>query len=102
VDLADIMDQGEPRTRPLYIHFQFGPEREAVHALVHTDVGKDRLDDTCPGTPHSWARCQGKTGAALQGCLHAKKSKQKVVRTLAIPDHFSFLLLVLIFFLLTP
>jgi hypothetical protein len=37
-----------------------------------------------------------KPGEALEGCLYAKKSKQKVVRTLAIPDHFSFLLLVLI------
>jgi hypothetical protein len=25
VDLAEIVDQIEPRTRPLYIHFQFGP-----------------------------------------------------------------------------
>jgi hypothetical protein len=52
VDLADIMDQREPRPRPLYIHFQFGPEREAVHALVYTDIGKDRLDDTC--TRFAW------------------------------------------------
>jgi hypothetical protein len=47
VDLADIVDQGKPRTRPLYIHFRFGPERETVHVPVHTDVGKDGLDDTC-------------------------------------------------------
>jgi hypothetical protein len=43
VDLAAIVYQGEPRTRPLYIHFQLGPQREAVHVLVYTDVGKDRL-----------------------------------------------------------
>jgi hypothetical protein len=24
LDLADMVDQGEPRTRPLYIHFQLG------------------------------------------------------------------------------
>ncbi len=40
----------------------------------------------------------------LEGCLYANKHKQKVVRILHHPDHFSFLLLVLIFlrlFLLT-
>jgi hypothetical protein len=47
VDLAEILYQSEPRTRPFYIHFQFGPYRETVHALVHTDVGEDQLDDTC-------------------------------------------------------
>ena len=47
VDLAEIVDQGGPRTHPLYIHFQYGPVREAVHALVHTDVGKVRHDNTC-------------------------------------------------------
>ena len=46
VDLADIMYQSEQS--PLYIHFQFGPESEAVHALLDTDVGKDRLDDSQP------------------------------------------------------
>ena len=45
VDLADIVDQGEPRTRPLYIHFQFGPQSETVHALLHTDVGEDWFHD---------------------------------------------------------
>ena len=48
------MYQSEPRTRPLYIHLQFGPEREAMHALGHTDVGEDRLDNAqssgIPGT----------------------------------------------------
>src|SRR5215211_314322 len=44
VDLAEIMYQGEQS--PLYIHFQFGPEREAVHALLDTDVSEDRLDDS--------------------------------------------------------
>jgi hypothetical protein len=43
VDLADIVYQGEQS--PLYIHFQFGAQGEAVHAFMHTDVGKDRLDD---------------------------------------------------------
>jgi len=47
VDLAEIMHQDEPRTRPLYSHFQFGPEREAVHTLLHTDVGEDRFHNTC-------------------------------------------------------
>ena len=44
VNLADIVNQSEQP--PLYIHFQFGAEREAVHVLLHTDVGKDRLDNT--------------------------------------------------------
>ena len=43
VDLADVMYDG--KQVPLYIHFQFGPYCEAVHVLVDTDVGKDRLDD---------------------------------------------------------
>jgi hypothetical protein len=43
VDPAEIVDHSGPRTRPLYIHFQFGP----VHALLDTDVGEDRLDNTC-------------------------------------------------------
>ena len=43
VDLADIVNQSEQA--PLYIHFQFGTKGETVHALLHTDVGKDRLDD---------------------------------------------------------
>lgn len=43
VDLTDIVNQREQS--PLYIHFQFGTQSEAVHALLHTDVGKDRLDD---------------------------------------------------------
>ena len=34
VDLAEIVYQGEPRTRPLYIHLKFGPDREAVHAVL--------------------------------------------------------------------
>ena len=45
VDLADVVYPSEPRTRPLYIYFPFGPQREAVHALVHTDVGEDWLDN---------------------------------------------------------
>jgi hypothetical protein len=40
MDFADIVYQGEQP--PLYIHFQFGAYREAVHVLLHTDVGKDR------------------------------------------------------------
>ena len=44
VDLTDIVNQSEQP--PLYIHFQFGTQREAMHALLHTDVGKDRLDDS--------------------------------------------------------
>jgi hypothetical protein len=36
VDFADIVHQsGQP---PLYFHFQFGAQREAVHALLHTDI----------------------------------------------------------------
>lgn len=41
VDLADVVDQSEQA--PLYIHFPFGPQSEAMHALVDTDVGKDRF-----------------------------------------------------------
>lgn len=48
VDLADIVDQSEPRTRPLYIHFPFRAQREAMHTLVHTDVGKDWFDNAEP------------------------------------------------------
>jgi len=43
VHLANIVHQGEPRTRPLYIHFQFDAQGEAVHALVNTDIGKRRV-----------------------------------------------------------
>jgi hypothetical protein len=43
VDLADIVYQSEQL--PLYIHFQPGTKGEAMHALLHTDVGKDRLDN---------------------------------------------------------
>lgn len=43
MDLADIVNQRvQP---PLYIHFQFGAQRKTVHALLHTDVGEDRLDN---------------------------------------------------------
>jgi len=45
VDFADIVNQSEPRTRPLYIHFTFRAQSKAVHTFVHTDVGKDRLDN---------------------------------------------------------
>ena len=41
-------------------------------------------------------------GAGLEGCPYAKKSKQKVVRIIQSPDHFLFLLLLLLFLLLTP
>ena len=41
VDLADIVNQSEQR--PLYIHFAFGAQGESIHALLHTDVCKDRL-----------------------------------------------------------
>ena len=44
VDFANIVYQS--KQPPLYIHFQFGTQREAVHALEHTDVGKHRLDDS--------------------------------------------------------
>jgi hypothetical protein len=39
VDLADIVYQGEPRTRPLYIHFRFGAYRASVHVFLYTDIG---------------------------------------------------------------
>ena len=45
MDFADIVNQSEPRTRPLYIHFTFRAQSKAVHTFVHTDVGKDRLDN---------------------------------------------------------
>ena len=44
VDLADVVHQG--KQAPLYIHFPFGPQSEAMHALLDTDVGKDRLNDS--------------------------------------------------------
>jgi hypothetical protein len=56
VDFAETVDQSEPRTRPLYIHFQLGPEGKAVHALLDTDVGEDRLDDTGTACGASVAR----------------------------------------------
>jgi len=43
VDLADIVHQSEQS--PLYIHFPFRAQGEAVHTLLHTDVGKDRFDN---------------------------------------------------------
>ena len=39
LDLANIVDQSEPRTRPLYIRFKFGVEGEAVYALVNANIG---------------------------------------------------------------
>ena len=46
VDLADIVYQSEQT--PLYIHFPFRTEREAVHAFLHADVGEDRFNDPQP------------------------------------------------------
>ena len=43
VDLADVVYQGEQP--PLYIDFLFGTQSKVVHALVHTDIGKDRFHD---------------------------------------------------------
>jgi hypothetical protein len=43
--------QGEPRPRPLYIHFAFGAYRETVHVLMHTDIGKDGFNDPQPPPP---------------------------------------------------
>ena len=43
VDLADIVD--ESKQLPLYIHFPFRAQREAMHPLVDTDVGEDRFHD---------------------------------------------------------
>lgn len=41
MDLANIVNQCvQP---PLYIHFQFGTQGKTVHALLHTDIGEDRL-----------------------------------------------------------
>jgi hypothetical protein len=37
------MHQSEPP--PLYIHFAFGAQGDAVHAFMHTDLVKDRLDN---------------------------------------------------------
>jgi len=48
MDFADIVRQSEPRTRLLYIYFQFRTYREAVHMFLHTDVRKDRLDNSQP------------------------------------------------------
>lgn len=46
MDLTDVVDDGEQS--PLYIHFQLGPQREAVHAFVHTDVGEHWLHNPKP------------------------------------------------------
>ena len=54
VDLAEIVDQGEQS--PLYIHFQLGPEREAVHTLLDTEFGEDGLDGTYTACGASVAR----------------------------------------------
>ena len=43
MDLADIVYQSEQS--PLYIHFPFRAQREAVHALLHADVSEDRFHD---------------------------------------------------------
>ena len=45
VGFADIVNKSEPRTRPLYIHFAFGTQGEAVYVLTHTDIGKDRFEN---------------------------------------------------------
>jgi hypothetical protein len=42
-----------------------------------------------------------KPGVGLEGCLYAKKCKQKTARIMQDPDRFLFLLLLLIFWLLT-
>jgi hypothetical protein len=39
------VERRKSKQPPLYIHFQLGSQREAVHALLDTDVGKDRLDN---------------------------------------------------------
>jgi hypothetical protein len=60
VERPKCVDQGEPRTRPLYIYNGFGSQREAVHAFVHTDVGKDRFDNTCtPQHRTTGRKCRG-------------------------------------------
>ena len=43
VNFADIVYQS--KQPPLYIHFALGTQGESIHALLHTDVGKDRLHD---------------------------------------------------------
>ncbi|MFZ5888951.1 MAG: hypothetical protein ACOYYF_15980 [Chloroflexota bacterium] len=46
MDFADIVNHRIQS--PLHIHLGFGAERKAVHVLVETDVGKDRLDNFQP------------------------------------------------------
>ena len=46
VDFANIVHQSEQH--PLYIHFSFRAQREAMHPLLHTDVGKHRFHDPQP------------------------------------------------------
>jgi hypothetical protein len=58
-------------------------------------------NNTCPGTAEA-ARCQGKPGAALEGCLYAKNSQQKTAPSMQHPDRSLFLLLISIFLCLTP
>ena len=43
LDLANIVNQSEPRMRPLYIHFIFGAEGEVVQALVNVNIGQRPL-----------------------------------------------------------
>ena len=41
VDFADIVNQS--KQSPLYIHFTFGAQGEAVHVFMHANVRKDRF-----------------------------------------------------------
>ena len=49
MDFADIVHESEQS--PLYIHFQFGAQRETVHALVYTDFWR-RPVPQYPGVGH--------------------------------------------------
>jgi len=49
VDLADMVNQSEQR--PLYIHFPLGTQGKAMHPLLYTEVGKDRVST---GSVQAW------------------------------------------------
>jgi hypothetical protein len=71
-DPADIVNQNEPRTHPLYIHFTFESQGEAMHPLLDAEIGKGRLHDHQPSgiialsrfTIDLWLHCIDQVPAA--------------------------------------
>jgi len=74
-----------------------------VHALLHTDDRKDRLDNAQPpGVPgtlqpgqaisaNNRTQTKAKLGVSLEGCLYDKNNQQKTARIIQCPDRFLFL-----------